>query len=184
MRSRFTKPSCRRSIRSNSISATARCIRRPIHPATRPASAVRRGVRCCRCRIRCPRSPARCSAKTTSDLLDNDLIRNYAKDGDPIGERIIVHGQVLDENRQARSQYAGRILAGQCRGPLPAQERHLSRADRSEFRRLRPHADRRATAITISAPSSPAPIRGATTSTAGARPTSTSRSSARASRSD
>lgn len=30
--------------------------------------------------------------------LDNDLIRNFAKDGDPIGERIIVHGRVLDEN--------------------------------------------------------------------------------------
>lgn len=29
--------------------------------------------------------------------LDHDLIRNYAKDGDPIGERIIVHGRVLDE---------------------------------------------------------------------------------------
>ncbi|WP_108855146.1 protocatechuate 3,4-dioxygenase subunit beta, partial [Albidovulum aquaemixtae] len=32
------------------------------------------------------------------DPLDNDLIRNYAKTGDPIGERIIVHGRVLDEN--------------------------------------------------------------------------------------
>ena len=32
--------------------------------------------------------------------LDNDLIRNYAKDGDPIGERIIVHGRVLDENNR------------------------------------------------------------------------------------
>ena len=30
--------------------------------------------------------------------LDNDLIRNYAQDGEPIGERIIVHGRVLDEN--------------------------------------------------------------------------------------
>jgi protocatechuate 3,4-dioxygenase beta subunit len=30
--------------------------------------------------------------------LDNDLIRNFAKDGDPIGERIVVHGRVLDEN--------------------------------------------------------------------------------------
>src|SRR3954453_10850139 len=30
--------------------------------------------------------------------LDNDLIRNYAHDGDPVGERIIVHGRVLDEN--------------------------------------------------------------------------------------
>lgn len=32
------------------------------------------------------------------DPLDNDLLANYAKTGDPIGERIIVHGRVLDEN--------------------------------------------------------------------------------------
>ncbi len=32
------------------------------------------------------------------DPLDRDLIRNYAKTGDPIGERIIVHGRVLDES--------------------------------------------------------------------------------------
>ena len=32
--------------------------------------------------------------------LDHDLIMNYAKDGLPIGERIIVHGYVLDENRR------------------------------------------------------------------------------------
>ena len=30
--------------------------------------------------------------------LDNDLIRNYAKSGEPIGERTIVHGRVLDGN--------------------------------------------------------------------------------------
>jgi len=30
--------------------------------------------------------------------LDNDLIHNYAGDGLPIGERIIVHGRVLDQN--------------------------------------------------------------------------------------
>jgi protocatechuate 3,4-dioxygenase beta subunit len=30
--------------------------------------------------------------------LDNDLIRNYAQDGEPIGERIVVHGRFLDEN--------------------------------------------------------------------------------------
>ncbi|MFN4011544.1 MAG: protocatechuate 3,4-dioxygenase subunit beta [Pannonibacter sp.] len=37
---------------------------------------------------------------TADDLgpLDNDLILNYAKTGEPIGERIIVHGRVLDEN--------------------------------------------------------------------------------------
>ena len=34
------------------------------------------------------------------DPLDNDLIRNYATTGDAIGERIIVHGRVLDENAQ------------------------------------------------------------------------------------
>lgn len=32
------------------------------------------------------------------DPIDNDLIKNYAKSGDPVGERIIVHGRVLDEN--------------------------------------------------------------------------------------
>ncbi|MCQ0971631.1 protocatechuate 3,4-dioxygenase subunit beta [Paracoccus sp. TK19116] len=31
--------------------------------------------------------------------LDNDLLMNFAKDGEaPVGERIIVHGRVLDEN--------------------------------------------------------------------------------------
>lgn len=32
------------------------------------------------------------------DLLDNDLLRNFAKTGDPVGERILLHGRVLDEN--------------------------------------------------------------------------------------
>ncbi|SCY08332.1 protocatechuate 3,4-dioxygenase subunit beta [Paracoccus tibetensis] len=31
---------------------------------------------------------------------ENDLITNYAQGGDPVGERIIVHGRVLDENRR------------------------------------------------------------------------------------
>jgi protocatechuate 3,4-dioxygenase beta subunit len=30
--------------------------------------------------------------------LDHDLIKNFATTGDPIGERIIVHGRVLDED--------------------------------------------------------------------------------------
>src|SRR5918997_347655 len=29
--------------------------------------------------------------------LDHDLLRNYAQDGEPIGERILVHGRVQDE---------------------------------------------------------------------------------------
>lgn len=31
-------------------------------------------------------------------INDHDLIKNYSQTGDPIGERIIVHGRVLDEN--------------------------------------------------------------------------------------
>jgi protocatechuate 3,4-dioxygenase beta subunit len=37
---------------------------------------------------------------STPGLLDNDLIRNYATSGDAIGERIIVHGRVMDENER------------------------------------------------------------------------------------
>ena len=29
---------------------------------------------------------------------DHDLIKNFAHGGDPVGERIILHGRVLDEN--------------------------------------------------------------------------------------
>ncbi|MDP0929195.1 protocatechuate 3,4-dioxygenase subunit beta [Paracoccus onubensis] len=32
------------------------------------------------------------------DPLDNDLVRNFPHGGDPVGERIILHGRVLDEN--------------------------------------------------------------------------------------
>lgn len=32
------------------------------------------------------------------DPLDNDLIRNFSHGGEAIGERIVVHGRVLDEN--------------------------------------------------------------------------------------
>lgn len=30
--------------------------------------------------------------------LDANLLRNYSADGDPVGERIIIHGRLLDEN--------------------------------------------------------------------------------------
>lgn len=38
-----------------------------------------------------------CFGQNDIGALDNDLIRNFAKDGDPIGERLILHGCVLDE---------------------------------------------------------------------------------------
>ncbi len=59
---------------------------------------------------RAPTAPLLSIGATISDItgpvfghnelgaLDNDLIRNFAADGDPIGQRIILHGRVLDEN--------------------------------------------------------------------------------------
>jgi len=37
-------------------------------------------------------------ARSELGPLDHDLLLNYAKTGEPIGERTIVHGHVLDEN--------------------------------------------------------------------------------------
>jgi protocatechuate 3,4-dioxygenase, beta subunit len=59
---------------------------------------------------RSPRAPLLSLSQTLSEItgpvfgpgdidpIDNDLLRNFAKSGDPIGERIIVHGRVLDED--------------------------------------------------------------------------------------
>lgn len=58
---------------------------------------------------RSPRQPLLSLAQTLSEItgpvfapqdigpLDHDLLRNHAVTGDPIGERIVVHGRVLDE---------------------------------------------------------------------------------------
>jgi protocatechuate 3,4-dioxygenase beta subunit len=60
--------------------------------------------------LRSPRIPPLSLENSLSDVtgpvfrpedlgpIDHDLILNYAKTGDPIGERIIVHGHVLDGN--------------------------------------------------------------------------------------
>ena len=75
---------------------------RAIHPpATRPATSprccARRVSRCCRCEGSVSEITGPVFGHNDLGPLDNDLIRNYAKDGDPIGERIVVHGRVLDE---------------------------------------------------------------------------------------
>ena len=49
-----------------------------------------------------------------------DLTRQHA--GEPLGERIIVSGRVLDENGRAVRGYADRDLAGERRRPLPASD--------------------------------------------------------------
>jgi protocatechuate 3,4-dioxygenase beta subunit len=80
----------------NSYSGTPRYILQPIRQTT--------GLPCCAPRnalITLHNSLSEVTAPSfrREDLgaIDNDLIMNYAKDGLPIGERIIVHGYVLDE---------------------------------------------------------------------------------------
>jgi protocatechuate 3,4-dioxygenase beta subunit len=63
--------------------------------------------------LRSPRAPLLSLENTLSEVtgpvfshneigeLDNDLIRKFAHTGEPIGERIIVHGRVIDENGRA-----------------------------------------------------------------------------------
>ena len=85
--------------------------------------------------------------------LDGDLILNCAKDGEPIGERTIVHGRVLDEN--------GRGVPGtrwsRCGRPTPAGDTgtvndtyHGARGP--QLRRLRAGGDGRGRLTTPSAP--------------------------------
>ena len=66
---------------------------------TRPTSrrtCVRRPSLWCSCPIPCRKSPARPSAPKRINEKDNDLTAQH--DGEPQGERIIIHGRVLDEN--------------------------------------------------------------------------------------
>jgi len=60
--------------------------------------------------VRSPRLPPLSIGNTLSEIagpvfgaddvgeLDHDLLRNFATGGDPIGERLIVHGRVIDED--------------------------------------------------------------------------------------
>ena len=55
----------------------------------------------------------------TVDELDHDLTRQHA--GEPLGERIIVTGRVLDADGRPIREHARRGLAGERRRPLRAQ---------------------------------------------------------------
>src|SRR3954462_15169693 len=59
--------------------------------------------------------------------LDNDLIKNYAKTGEPIGERIIVHGRVLDGNGRGVPGALVEVWQGEEGGGFCAKKHgHLS----------------------------------------------------------
>jgi protocatechuate 3,4-dioxygenase, beta subunit len=90
------------------------------------------------------------SGTTLIGPLDNNLILNWTKGEAPaVGERILVHGRVLDQLGRPVPGVAGRDLAGQCRRALPACEGRLPRAARPQFRRLRADDDRRGGALRV-----------------------------------
>ena len=66
---------------------------------------------------------------------DNDLILNYAKTGLPVGERIIVHGQVLDENGRPVPNALVEVWQANAGGRYRHKRDQYHRADRSELRR-------------------------------------------------
>ena len=78
---------------------------------------------------------------------DNDLTRQHS--GEPLGERIVVAGRVLDEDGRPVPEHARRVVAVQRRGPLPARPRRSSGAARSELQRRRPDDDRRGRPLSV-----------------------------------
>ena len=72
---------------------------------------------------------------------DADLTRQH--EGEPLGERIVVHGRVLDDGRAPAPRRAGRDLAGQRLRPLSPPGRPAPGAARPELLRRRPLPHRR-----------------------------------------
>jgi len=106
---------------------------------------------------------------------DNDLTTQHA--GEPLGERIIVHGHVLDEDGRGVPNTLLEIWQANASGAMSTSATSIPR--RSILTSPAPDArSRMPTVITSSSPSSPAPIRGAIITTPGVRPISISRCSA------
>ena len=107
---------------------------------------------------------------------DHDLTTQHK--GEPLGERIIVHGHVLDEDGRGVPNTLLEIWqANACGRYIHVVDQHPAPLD-PNFTGAGPRADPMPTAITNSSPSSPAPIPGATITMPGGRPTSISRCSA------
>ena len=69
--------------------------------------------------------------------------------GEPLGERIIVEGRVLDEDGRPATRHADRNLAGECVRKIHRPRRQPRCADRSQFFRWRTVRDGRARALSI-----------------------------------
>ena len=109
--------------------------------------------------------------------LDNDLTKNGVKDGEPLGERIVVTGRVLDENGRPVPDALIEIWQANAAGRYIHKVDQHDGADRSEFLRRWALRDRRRRAATASIRCVPAPIPGAITTTPGGRTIFTCRSS-------
>ena len=106
---------------------------------------------------------------------DNDL--TLQRKGEPLGERIIVHGHVLDEDGRGVPNTLVEIWqANACGRYIHVVDQHPAPLDPNFTGAGRAQTD--AKAITGSSPSSPAPIRGAIITMRGVRRTSISRCSA------
>ena len=106
----------------------------------------------------------RSSARTLSTRTTRDLTRRHS--GEPLGERIIVTGRVLDEDGRPLPERAGRGLAGERGRPLPPRGRPAPGPARPELLGRRPLRSPTPRAATASSRSSPAPTRGGTTQNA------------------
>ena len=107
---------------------------------------------------------------------DSDLTRQHS--GEPLGERILVHGHVLDEDGRGGAEYAAGDLAGQCLRPLHPRSPTSIRRRSIRISPAPGGRNRMPPATTNSSPSSRVPIPGAITTTPGAPRISISRCSA------
>ena len=125
-----TRPRCRRDPASAGLPAVPQQ-----HPAAPDqGSAARRPGE----RSSCGR---RASATATSHALESDLTIQH--NGEPIGERMVVTGRVLDGDGRPVRRPAGRDLAGERGRSLHPQARPAPGADRPELHRRRSLPDRR-----------------------------------------
>src|ERR671913_1162416 len=65
--------------------------------------------------------------------LDNDLILNYAKEGEPIGERTIVHGHVRDENGRGVPHTLVEVWQANAGGRHPPRQHRQPPPPRPQF---------------------------------------------------
>ena len=127
-----------------------------------------------------PRRRPRLRRRDRVGERDHDLTRQH--DGEPLGERIIVTGRVLDDDGRPIRNALVEVWQANAAGRYHHRGRPAPGAARPELHRAPGAASPTTTATTASSRSSRARIRGGTTRTPGGPRTSTSRSSAARSR--